>query len=240
MVTSSKKHICIDFEGEGKKGDGSVPHPSILGALVPNIDGQGSQYFLWVFEKELTPLTRSPKITGRSENRKVCSLEEAILDLIKLADERECRLIAYSDHELNMVNMHLGQKSDARKRFEARFYNILPKSRALANRRRLNRKDNKLKTLLTALSPSHKWPPPPKIGVAEACRQLRTAGTKSKRWRKWSPKHQQMAEDLIAYNRGDCKAVWRLTNRVSSNYKIAELFVNNDDAVRLLGQKVKS
>lgn len=223
MATSSKKHICIDFEGEGKKKDGSVPHPSILGALVPNIDGQGSRYLLWVFEKELTPLTRSPKITGRPAERKVCSLKEAILDLINLADERGCRLIAYSDHELNMVKEHLGQKCDARKGFEASFYNILPKSRKLANRRRLNREDNKLKTLLTALRPSHKWPPPPKVGVAEACRRLRTAGTKSKKWRNWSPKHQQMAEDLIAYNRGDCKAVWRLVNCVSSNDNVAEL-----------------
>jgi len=27
---------------------------------------------------------------------------------------------------------------------------------------------------------------------------------------------------LITYNRGDCRSVWKLTNRVSSNYKIQE------------------
>ena len=110
-----------------------------------------------------------------------------------------------------------------RKAFEDHFYNVKPKAQSLAKRRRLEFEDKKLVSLLHALAPGHKFPPPPKIGAAEAFRRLRKAGAKSKRWRNWTPQHQELAVQLIAYNRGDCDAVWRLVNRVSDNYRINQL-----------------
>ena len=41
----SKKHICIDCEGEGKKNSGERPLPHLLGALVPRLDGLGKDYY---------------------------------------------------------------------------------------------------------------------------------------------------------------------------------------------------
>jgi hypothetical protein len=219
----ARKHICIDFEGEGKRADGTLPHPSMLGALVPGLDGRGKTYHLWMFEPEWLPMTRSPQIEGSPANRKVCTLEQAVEELLTLADALDCRLVAFSEHEANMVNQHLPQNSNARRGFSERFYNIRPKAKALANRRRLQFADNTLISLLTALAPGHRWPPPPACGVAEACRRLRGAGARSNKWRRWLPRHQQLAKDLIRYNRGDCVAVWRLVNRVCAHYSIEAL-----------------
>lgn len=217
------RHICIDFEGEGRRRDHSIPHPSLLGALVPNADGRGNHYRLWVFEKELLPLTRSPQITGKAEYRRFCTLEEAVAELVELARARGCRLVAFSEHELKIIKAHLPEDSTVRKLFVERFYNILPKARSLAKRRRLECPDVTLENLLGALSPNHKFPPPPECGAAEACRRLRKAGARSRRWGKWPERHQQIALELVAYNRGDCDAVRRLLNRVTANYHVPEL-----------------
>lgn len=218
-----KKHICIDFEGEGKKGDGSIPAPHLLGALVPNLDGTGNTYRLWLLKPELAPIARAASLPGKTELRKVCSLKEAIRDLVSLADERACRLVAYSIHERTIVEEHLPETSRARRAFDDRFYNVKPKANALRNRRKLTAPDAKLESLLRALIPKHKVPPPPKCKAAEACRRLSKAGMKSKRWRNWKTDHQQLAMELIAYNKGDCTAVWKLVNRVVANYKLKEL-----------------
>lgn len=135
----------------------------------------------------------------------------------------DCRLVSYSWHELNLVQTHLPAESPVRKAFEDRFYNVKIKAKSLANRRKLDVGDKKLDDLMRALAPRHKSPPPPEIGPAEACRRLRRAGAKSQRWRNWSQAHQDLAKELIAYNRGDCTAVWCLVNRVSANYRIKEL-----------------
>ncbi|MDF1826624.1 MAG: hypothetical protein P1U68_18420 [Verrucomicrobiales bacterium] len=217
------KHICIDFEGEGRRRDHSVPHPSLLGALVPNTDGHGKHFRLWVFEPELLPLTRSPRITGKEEHRRYCTLKEAVAELVELARTRSCRLVAFSPHELRIIKAHLPEDSPVRNSFVERFYNILPKSRSLAERRHLECPDITLENLLKALSPKHKSPPPPECGAAEACRRLRKAGAKSRRWGNWATEHQQIARELINYNRGDCDAVWRLLNRVTAHYRIPEL-----------------
>lgn len=41
---TTKKHICIDFEGEGCKKDKSVPQPALLGAFVPNLHKPGKRF----------------------------------------------------------------------------------------------------------------------------------------------------------------------------------------------------
>lgn len=220
---ASSKHICLDFEGEGRRANGSTPHPTLLGALVPNADGKGKHYRLWLFDPELAPMTRSPRIVGRPAHREVCSLEEAISEIVDLAEQLGCKLVAFTEHEKRVVAEHLPETSRARRDFERLYFNIRPKARSLANRRRLDFAEASLKELLGALSPGYEFPVRPKPDVAEACRMLRRAGARSRRWRGWLPRHQQLAIDLVGYNRGDCKAVWKLVNRVTGGYPIEEL-----------------
>ena len=215
----TQKHICIDFEGEGKKGSGERPLPHLLGALVPRLDGQGKDYYLFLLRNELAPIERAASIPGKTEFRRTCTLTEAIAQLIELAEARDCRLVGYSIHELNVIQDHLPQRSAERKAFELRWYNVKKKATALRNRLGIDAPDRTLDSLIRALMPKHKSPPPPRWGkkgqAAEACRQLTKAGAKSKHWRSWARRHQELAKDLLAYNRGDCIAVWKLVNRIT-------------------------
>ena len=219
----TQKHICIDFEGEGKKGSGERPLPHLLGALVPRLDGHGKDYYLFLLREELAPIERAASIPGKTEFRRTCTLAEAIAQLIELAEARDCHLVGYSIHELNVIQDHLPQRSAERKAFELRWYNVKKKATALRNRLGIDAPDRTLDSLIRALMPKHKSPPPPKCGAAEACRRLSAAGFKSTRWRSWAPKHKQLAKELLAYNKGDCVAVWKLMNRVAAHYRVAEL-----------------
>jgi hypothetical protein len=190
---------------------------------VPNPEGAGKHYRAWFFEPELAPMVRSPRIAGRTEHRRVRSLEEALAELVELANSLSCQLVAFTEHELKIVAAHLPETSSVRRNFEALYLNIHPPARSLANRRGLAFEKASLEGLMGALSPGFKFPEKPLGDVAETCRRLRRAGEKSQRWRSWTPRHQQLAIDLIAYNQGDCKAVWKLVNRVVGSYRINEL-----------------
>ena len=219
----SKKHICIDFEGEGKKNSGERPLPHLLGALVPRLDGHGKDYYLFLLREELAPIERAASLPGKTEFRRTCTLTEAIAQLIELAEARDCRLVGYSIHELNVIQDHLPQRSAERKAFELRWYNVKKKATAIRNRLGIDAPDRTLDSLSRALMPKHKSPPPPKCGAAEACRRLSAAVSKSTRWRSWAPTHKQLAKELLAYNKGDCVAVCKLVNRVAANYRPVEL-----------------
>ncbi|MAW61395.1 MAG: hypothetical protein CMJ94_11240 [Planctomycetes bacterium] len=120
----SKKHICIDFEGEGKRNSGERPLPYLLGALVPRLDGQGRDYYLFLLREELAPIERAASLLGKTELRRTCTLAEAVAQLIDLAEERDCRLVGYSIHELSVVQGHLPERSAERQAIELRWYNV--------------------------------------------------------------------------------------------------------------------
>ena len=54
------KHICIDFEGEGKKESG-LPLPHLLGALVPRTGTTGRDFRISLLRPELEPLAREQR-----------------------------------------------------------------------------------------------------------------------------------------------------------------------------------
>jgi hypothetical protein len=213
--TIIKKHICIDFEGEGKRRDGSAPQPSLLGALVPGLDNWRPAYRVWLLEKKLYPLANPTHLIGKRCNRHKSDLQSAVLELVHLAEERSCRLVAFSQHELEMVKLHLRDWPELVQQFENLYWNVKSNAQRLCNRRRLKTPDRTLDSLIGALDPKYKIPPAPKCGAAESIRRLRVAGKKSRRWRSWSESQQQLARELLTYNCGDCKSVWKLVNHVS-------------------------
>ena len=218
----TQHNICIDFEGEGKKPSGELPLPHLLGALLP-AEGGTKQYHLFLLREELEPMTRSGRLVGKVENRKVCSLHEAIEELLGKAAELDCRLVGYSQHEQEVVEHHLAGSHPATfKAFEARWYNVKPKAQALAKRRGQVLETKTLNDLLKALLPDYERPKKPSCGAAEACRRLVKAGARSSRWRQWEERHKELAEELVRYNKQDCTAVWKLLNRVVANYPLPE------------------
>lgn len=213
-------HICIDFEGEGKKPSGEAPLPNLLGALLPG-EGGTKQYHLFLFREELQPMTRPHRLVGKVANRRVCTLREAIETLLDKAAELDCSLVGYSQHELKMVEHHLADSHPTTFRaFKARWRNVKIDAEQLARKRDRVLEDKKLNTLLTALLPNHKLAAEPSCGPAEACRRLVKAGTRSTRWRRWPERHRELAEELIRYNRADCVAVWKLLDLVMRNSRL--------------------
>ena len=217
----ARHHICIDFEGEGLK-KGGLPTPHLLGALVPDGSG-GSEYYLYLLRAELAPLERVQTLTGKVENRRVCTLLQAIQDLNQRADELRCYLVGYSQHESEVVRHHLQAHRHEQAAFQHRWYNIKKNAQKLLRKKQEKPEDGwTLDEVMNGLKPGHKSPPPPHCGAAEACRRITNAGAKSSRWKAWSPAHKALARDLILYNRGDCKAVWRLVNVVAAKYSLGE------------------
>lgn len=165
-------------------------------------------------------MTRS---TRRTELRRTWTLRQAIAQLVDHARERDCRLVRYSIYERDVIQDYLPARSPERRAFESLWYNVKTKANALRKRRRLDAPDDKLDSLIRALMPKHKSCSPPTCGAAEAGRRLEKAGAKSQRWSNWAPRHKQLAKDILAYNKGDCVAVWKLVNRVAANYAAPEL-----------------
>ena len=218
----SRHHICIDFEGEGKKPSDELPLPHLLGALLPG-EGGTKQYHLFLLREELEPMTRPRDLVAKVERRKVCSLHEAIEELLGKAAELDCCLVGYSQHEREVVEHHLAGSHPATfKAFDACWYNVKPKAQALARRRGQVLPTKTLNDLIKALLSDNELPKNPSCGAAEACRRLVKAGARSSRWRQWEQRHKELAEELVRYNRQDCTAVWKLLNRVVANYGLLE------------------
>ena len=222
-TSPTPKHICIDFEGEARKKDKSIPQPALLGALVPKLNQASKSYYLWLLKPELAPMARSAWLPGSSKLRVVCSFAEAIQDVVHLAEQRNCKILSYSIHEETIVNSQLSPTDPIRIAFHQRFFNIKPKANALRNRRNLKTPDRSLDSLMKALAPINRLPPAPRGGAAKACRRLQRTGQRSKWWRSWTKQEKEIAKQLLLYNKGDCTAVWRLMNRVIANYRIPEL-----------------
>lgn len=204
----SRRSVVIDFEGVGRKRDGTLPPPILLGALVPPIHDGRPRYHAYLLCKELAPMTR-PSLPGI---RPVATLDEAVAEVADLANEREATIAAFSEHEAKIIDAHC--RPDVALRALQSYEDVRKLARKVANQRGLEHQGD-LESLLRALKPRWANPPPPSCGVAESCRRLVRAGSRSHRWRRWSPSEQQLARDLLRYNRGDCTATRKLLRHCS-------------------------
>ena len=211
----SARSVVIDFEGEGRRKDGSLPCPVLLGALVPPLRGGRPAYRAWLLDERLAPITRPRNLPGR---RIVTTIEQAVRDVLTLAEERDATVAAFTRHELRIVEEHC--PPSVLDELEGRYEDVHKLAVRVRNRRGL-RGARDLESLLRCLKPRFASPPPPPRGVADTCRLLVAAGARSGRWRNWSPVAREGAEQLLEYNRGDCRgarallrhAAWMLGDR---------------------------
>lgn len=216
MNPKNIRDIAIDFEG-GKSKDGKTPKfPTLLGAILPDQRKRGAKwnYRCYLFAPELEPMTR--RVRGLKGTRLVSTFDHAIRELVEEAEQRDCHLVAYTEFELNQVEAFL-QDQDLWDRFKFRYRNIAENVREHLKATGRRPATGKL-TLQVALQRmgSHLLlePKPVAAGVGAACKRLITAGTRTKRWRKWTRSQQQVAKDLLVYNRQDCKAIRDLISRL--------------------------
>lgn len=130
--------------------------------------------------------------------RSIATLAEAIRTLVLEAESRGCELVGYTEHELDIVELHLKDDPELYARFSAVYRNVAkdvrnylksknraPKTGELSLERALQLMGSRLQLL----------PKPSKNGVGEACRRLIDAGTGRKKWHKWAPTQKQLARD---------------------------------------------
>ena len=196
----SARSIVIDFEGPGRSPTDPCPHPVLLGALVPSLDGKNSRYYAWLLSDELLPMEKTRQLPGV---RRVTTLEDALGEVLGLARERDGRLVAFSIHEATVVRAHCDAPLIAR--FEDRFLNVKTLAKIAARELGLE-PGATLEEMLRAFKPNLEPLPQVEGGPAAACRALRKAGSASQRWKRWSPKAKTLARQLLEYNRGDCRA----------------------------------
>ena len=208
--------IYLDFEGEGKKRDGTVPMPHMAGFLRPNQKGKSGKYTCTFFRPNWKPVSNG--ITGAQ----CITFDELFSELLIELEEKNTYLVYWTIHEEVMLKEYLSDELYAR--VAPRLFNIHPMAKRYANRRRLfGSKVSATKRTLDEFFAAmyqkrHPYPPFP-LGAAAACRRIDTACTGSRRWRSFSEKEKSYAEDLVSYNKGDCLSTWLIAKRLGNFYQ---------------------
>ena len=201
-----KKHICIDFEGEGGKTRSELRLPSILGAVLPDWSKGGKRfnYHCYLIDPQLSAMTFRAAKTLKGI-RILSTLDDAIRDLVKKAEENSCELVYYAKHESRIVQNFCTDPALI-DRFHACARDVHQEAREIIKTQRFEVPRGKL-TLQKALykmGERLELHDKPGGGVGKTCRALRTAGNDAKRWIDWSQKAQDLARDLLLYNLQDC------------------------------------
>lgn len=206
-----KNGIYLDFEGEGKKRDGSIPSPHMAGIYKPYLDGYN--YHVLFFKSSWKPV----KAMHMVKQDRIGGFKDLMDGLITEA-ENENRLIFYwTIHEKMMIERHAPELVE---RFEQVGFNLHKPAKKFANRRGLLKDETEKKGLnqfLKMLKPASALIVACKPTAAEACRRIDNYATKTKRWCNWNIEQKKIAKDLLRYNKDDCLAVLRLARKIGNS-----------------------
>ena len=213
----TKPMIVIDFEGEGEKEDGTTPDPILLGAWGPFGREGKMKHKAWLLNPRLAPVSRTRTIAGQ---RVVTTLEDALSEILELAERRDLLVGSFSIHEVTMIHEKAPLLAD---RVEAVWVNILDAARKEC--RKLNRRQENysLENIIQALNVNATPPVPPRRGAAEACRTVMRGAAASRRWARWTDTQREMARELIRYNREDVKVAWKVLRHCCSRERSRRL-----------------
>ena len=212
----SNKHICIDFEGEGGATRSELRTPSILGAVIPTWrrGAKNWNYRCYVLDPHLKAMAfpRAQELVGE---RIYCSLDEAVLDLVKLAESKDCDLVYYAKHEKRIIE-EFCTDPDLVSRFNVLARDVHKEVREVVKNQRFNVSKGELsiERALQKLGCANETIPKPGNGVGETCKFIRKAGRQARVWAEWPRQAKNLARDLLIYNRQDCVAAHALVENL--------------------------
>jgi len=209
-----RNSIYLDFEGEGKKSDGTIPIPHMAGIFRPNIKGNGGKYESIFFNELWKPVSE-----GFYQYSKVICFEDYFIELLKELETKECNLIIWTEHEEKILKEFLQNKTF--EKIIKYIYNINPEARRYANRRNVfgigvTARGKSLEEMYQALYPNRQPFAPIAHGAAETCRRLDIACRTNKRWNSFNDRQKSYAKDLVAYNKGDCHSTWLIAKKIGN------------------------
>ena len=206
-----KNAIYLDFEGEGKKADHSIPCPHIAGLYRPYLEGY--KYSVLFFKESWKPVKSGHNI----DRDRIGNFNDLMADLIDEA-EREGRLIIFwTIHERTIIEHHAPELLE---RFDRVGFNLYKPAKKFANRRGLLRDSDEKKGLnqfLKLLKNADPLVIACKPTAAEACRRIDNYASKKRRWRLWTDEQKSVAKGLIRYNKDDCLAVLKLARKLGNS-----------------------
>lgn len=208
--------ICLDFEGEGKKRDGSIPRPHLAGIFRPNQDVKGGKYACVFFNEKWKPASNG------ISSAKCIDFIVFFNEIASELEERNAYLIYWTIHEASILEQYLDGATYAR--VKPWLYNLHPDARRYANSRRLfgeqgSARGRPLEELFAAMFSKRNPYPPFPLGAAEACRRIDKVCNTNNKWKRFSQKQKAYVRDLAAYNQGDCKSTWLIAKKLGNAYK---------------------
>lgn len=210
--------IYLDFEGEGRKRDGTVPKPHMAGLLRPNQTGKSGKYACVFFKQNWEPASNG--IT----DAQCVTFDRLFSDLAKELEKKDSYLVYWTIHEQIILQEYLSDELYAR--LAPRLFNLHPITKKYANRKRLfgsnmSAKKRTLEEFFAAMYSKRNPYPPFPLGAAEACRRIDKVCNKNTKWKRFSEKQKAYVRDLVAYNQGDCRSTWLIAKRLGNFYNPA-------------------
>lgn len=197
---AARRALYIDFEGRIGKP------PVLLGVL------HGTRYQVFVLDEAFGPLARSNAIPDASV--RVCSLDDAVAEVVRLAGAgRGRRIVAFSEHELQMVREHTVTLADA---FATSYLNVLAEFRRWYNRTRQTRPLESFGLDACETWTGYHRPAPAECAPADLLRRLRAQLDTAAR-RGVAPGAHTIAlwTQLVRYNQHDCLGMRHLAGYVA-------------------------
>ena len=213
-----RNSIFIDFEGEGKRRDGTIPLPHMVGVFRPNDKGKSGNYQATFFREQWHPAANG---TGGKATED--EFEDFFKSLILECKQNSKLCIFWSSHELKVLELYLPRKLfDELSKYS---FNLLPDVRRYANLRRNRLLDSgerarKLDEYFQLYYRKRSPFPSIKPGPAETCRRIDRACHSNKRWKNFSDRQKTYVKDLLAYNEGDVRCTWLLALKVANAQRL--------------------
>ena len=210
--------IYLDFEGEGKKREGTAPMPHMAGLFRPNQTRKSGQYTCAFFKQSWKPASNGIKVA------QCVTFDELFAELAIELEKKDGYLVYWTIHEQIILQEYLSDELYAR--LAPRLFNLHPIAKKYANRKRLfgsnmSAKKRTLEEFFAAMYSKRNPYPPFPLGAAEACRRIDKVCNTNNRWKRFSERQKAYVLDLVAYNQGDCRSTWLIAKRLGDFYNSA-------------------
>ncbi|MDA9191148.1 hypothetical protein N9O71_00935 [bacterium] len=204
-----RRGIFLDFEGIGSV-DQSCPPPHMAGIYRASSDHSLCGYTAYLFRKTWVPIKN-----GAPHRAELADLKEFMWSIVTEAVQRQETIYYWSQHEAKVVkSLKDDQLTLAFMRCSE---NLKLKAKKRVTRMSLaldKRHEKVLNQYLNALVPNARLVQSPLVGPAESCRRLDQYATKHRRWSNWTDKQKELAHQLFAYNKEDCRALYTIFKKL--------------------------
>jgi hypothetical protein len=219
MLSSNqfRNAIYLDFEGEGRKHDGTVPVPHMAGLFRPNQKGKSGKYTCTFFKQSWKPASNGIKVA------QCLTFDELFSELIIELEDNDAYLVYWTIHEYMILNEYLN--GEIFNKLAPFLYNLhSPAAKKFARKTNLFGQNTKSRTkgledFYSAIYPNRSTQPSLSRGPAKTCKLIDFACDRRGRWKCFSEREKNYVSELITYNEGDCRSTWLIAHKIGSYFK---------------------